>query len=61
MFGEILNKKYIKDETGVKLATIIQNMSRDPALGGPFKTVFDNVLSAEAKERMQLALNFVPQ
>ena len=53
ILGEILQKKYIKEDTGKLLATFVKNASVDPTIGPHFKTIFDNKLSNEAKERIQ--------
>jgi hypothetical protein len=57
IFGEILNKKYIKEETGIKLALFIKKITVDPNFSSAFLTVFDK-LSHEAKERIQLAVKY---
>ncbi len=58
ILGEVLNKKYVKEETGVLFAQFLKNAASDSVFSGPFKTIFDNKLSAESKQRIQDALNF---
>ena len=58
IIGEILNKKYINEEkTGLKIAQFLKKAAVDPSLSQTFKTIFDNKLSAESKERIQQAIN----
>ena len=45
ILGEILDKKYITEQTGVKLATFIKNAAADPNLGAHFKVIYENKLS----------------
>lgn len=59
ILGEILQKKYVNENTGKLLATFIKNASIDANLGPVFKTIYDNKLSNEAKERIQQAIQFV--
>jgi hypothetical protein len=58
ILGEILQKKYINENTGKMLATFIKHASNDATLGPHFKTIFDNKLSNEAKERITQAIQF---
>lgn len=59
ILGEILDKKYVENETGAKLATFIKKLAGDANLGPHFKVIFDNKLSAEAKGRIEKAMSFV--
>lgn len=59
ILGDILDKKYVEQETGLKLATFIKQLATDGNLGPHFKTIFDNKLSAEAKARIEKAVSMV--
>lgn len=61
LLADITQKKYVSDETGVKLAGIIQNMSKDPTFGPQFQLIYQNKLTADQQERINLALKFGSQ
>jgi len=58
ILGEILDKKYITEQTGVKLAGFIKQATADPNLGSHFKVIYENKLSQESQARIQKAMNF---
>ena len=58
LLSDITQKKYVSDETGLKLATLISNMSKDPTFGPQFQTIYHNKLTSEQQERINLALKF---
>ena len=58
LLGEILNKKYISDETGIKLALFLKKVASDTNLLNTFKAIYDNKLSEEARGRITLALQY---
>ena len=57
LMGEVINKKFVNEETGVRLANFVKQVAGDATMGPRFRTVFEN-LSNESKERIQQALNF---
>ena len=58
IIAEISNKKYINDETGVKIARILQGIAADATLGPHFQTIVTNKLTKDSQDRIQNALNF---
>jgi len=58
ILGEILDKKYITEETGAKLASFVKHIANDANLGPHFKTIYDNKLSQDSQNRFQKALTF---
>ncbi len=58
IIGEVLHKKYVKEETGVKFAKFLKSAASDANLGSHFKTIYENKLSAESKKRIEEALSF---
>ncbi len=48
ILSEILQKKYLEDETGMKLARFLQGIANDPQLGPHFKVIYDNKVTEEA-------------
>ena len=47
ILSEITQKKYVTDETGKKLAGLIQNMANDPTFGPQFQLIYQNKLTVE--------------
>ena len=58
ILSEVMQKKYLNEETGVKLARIVQHLAQDAVMGPHFKAIFENKLTVEAKERLENALKF---
>ena len=58
VLGEVLHKKYVKEETAVKLVKFLKWAAADPNLESQLKAIFDNKLSAEAKKRIEEAMSF---
>ena len=58
LLSDIIQKKYVTEETGLKLAAIISNMSKDANFGPQFQTIYQNKLTAEQQERINTALKF---
>ena len=58
LLGEILNKKFVTEETGLRLTNFLKQVAADANLGPHFKTIYENKLSNESKERITQALNF---
>lgn len=52
LLSDITQKKYVTDETGLKLAGLIANMSKDPNFGPQFQTIYQNKLTSEQQERI---------
>ena len=58
LLGEVINKKFVNEETGLRLTNFVKQVAGDPTLGPQFRAVFESKLTNEAKERIQQALNF---
>ena len=58
ILSEIMQKKYIDDETGVKLSRFLQFAANDATLGPVFRQIYDSRLTEEAQNRLHQALNF---
>ena len=58
LLSDITQKKYVNDETGVKLSNIIKGMASDATFSAQFNTVCANKLTADQQERIKNALNF---
>lgn len=58
VLAEILQKKYVEDETGLKLARFLQGVASDSQLGPHFKAIFDNKVTEEAQKRLSQALSY---
>lgn len=56
ILGEVLDKKFVEIETGVKLATFLKQLATDANLGLHFKTIYDNKLTPESKARIEKAI-----
>lgn len=59
IIGTVLQKKYVDEQTGLKLATFVKNASVDATLGPLVKVVFDNKLAQDAKDRITQAVSAV--
>jgi len=57
IIGEMLNKKYIKEETAMVFAQFLKHAAGVPELSAQFKLIFDNKLSQESRQRIQEALS----
>lgn len=58
LLSDIIQKKFVTEETGLKLAAIISNMSKDPNFGPQFQTIYQNKLTSEQQDRINTALKF---
>ena len=56
LLSDIIQKKYVTEETGLKLAAIISKMSQDTNLGPQFQTIYHSKLTSEQQERINTAL-----
>ena len=52
-----MDKKYLNETTGPKLAQFLKHLAADQNLGPQFKVVFDHKLNEKAKERISQALS----
>lgn len=57
ILGTVLQKKYVEDETGLKLARFLQNAINDATVG-PHVRAYAAKLPKEAQDRIQQALQF---
>ena len=58
ILGEILQKKYVKEETGIKFAQFLKKAASDANLSAGLQQIIENKLSQESKERILQALNY---
>ena len=47
IISDILNKKYLNDDTTVRLATLVKGMAADPTFGPQFQLIYQNKLTAD--------------
>lgn len=58
LLSDITQKKYVSDETGIKLTNIIKGMANDATFSAQFNTVCTNKLTVDQQERIKAALSF---
>jgi len=52
IIGEVLNKKYVKDETGLKLIHFVKQVASDTTMSQHFKQIFDNKMNEESQKNI---------